>query len=85
MLMKENMLFSHKLIVLLSTFLSAIFYSISFQLQCIGRIYDIYYGEDTRVIEEEKIPQVFSPSLSYLSEDKQGKHFFNNIIWMFYY
>lgn len=44
------------------------FLYIAFQLKCIGHIHDLYYGETEVQLEEDR-PQVYSPSLSYLSDE----------------
>lgn len=58
------------------------------QIQCTAKIHDLYYGETEKFIEEDR-PQVYSPSLSYLSDEvnqRNGKCYkFFNYIWYFNY
>ncbi|KAJ6638775.1 hypothetical protein Bhyg_11513 [Pseudolycoriella hygida] len=41
-------------------------------LQCTARIHDLYYSEVIKFIEEDR-PQVYFPSLSYLSDEEYNQ------------
>lgn len=70
--MLHNIQFSFHFIYFFSSLL------ICFQLQCTARIHDLYYSEVIKFIEEDR-PQVYFPSLSYLSDEeynqRNGEHF----------